>query len=280
MVCFTIKVGTLITCASGIIGRDKGEELNLLVVYGVVVPPACHIRDVGNHHTLVGDVCVPSLLSAVFEHVVLVGVERTCYLVGHIGALLLLVPHGQSVLCALYRSLQVDPAHEVFLVTAVANGSVAVIVIAATVHQAPRAYTPVVVGVSCLVEVGQSQAVTELVAESAHAVATAVNLVEHGKFVDGHAVAGYCAVSVAIVGAIAELPLAGPNGVGYRVAGLSLAHAGIHHDAHVHQAVAVVVVLTPIHRATGLADGVAHHLAHTHVVAVTVVLAVGGARRR
>ena len=85
----------------------------------------------------IGDVTVPTLAGAVLNDEVLVAVHVAHHLVGHIGALALLVPHRQSVVGVGRGREQVDPAHEVLLIGIVAARSVAVVVVAAIVHQAP-----------------------------------------------------------------------------------------------------------------------------------------------
>ncbi len=238
-----------------------------------------------NENTLIVDVIIPILLPAVLKNPVLVGVQRRD-LNGLVVGSGLAVEHWQSVERVLGGSNEVDPSHEVLLIGTVANGGVAVdraTIVAAGVHNAPVAHAKVAMAVSVgLVEVGQSQAVRELVAEGAHAikrcaaVVAARDLVKHSKLVDCHAIACDGARAVAIVGARREAPLAGPHGLGHGVACLCLAHASIDHDAHVGLAVAIVVILRPVDVVACLSDSIGHHQRHALVVAIRLVAAIGG----
>ena len=106
-------------------------------------------------------------------------------------------------------------------------------------------------------------------------IARAIGLVEHGKTVDSHTIAVACPRAVAIVFPGAERPLAWPHRLAHT--GLSLAHTGIDHDAHIGLAIAIVVILAPVDGISGLVDGVTHHQGHAAVIAVRVVAAIGGA---
>ena len=66
MVVLTIAVGVLSICGQQVVGRDDGGQLDVIVVGRVVFPAVSDIGEVGDEHTLVGDIQVPALLLAVF----------------------------------------------------------------------------------------------------------------------------------------------------------------------------------------------------------------------
>ena len=75
MVVLTIAVGVLSICGQQVVGRDDGGQLDVIVVGRVVFPAVSDIGEVGDEHTLVGDIQVPALLTTVFKDVVLVLVQ-------------------------------------------------------------------------------------------------------------------------------------------------------------------------------------------------------------
>ena len=94
----------------------------------------------------------------------------------------------------------------------------------------------------------------ELVAECAHAinaragVRAALQLIENGKLVDGHAIEleRSCGTVAPII-ALLHIPLAGPHRLGHGAPGLRLAHTGKQYDHHIDEAIAVIVIVREIH---------------------------------
>ena len=174
-----------------------------------------------------------------------------------------------------------------FLIGRIAHGSISIVGVATGVHDVPIAHA-VVAAIVRVVEVGQTQAVAELVAESADTVDGAavvvatVYLVEHREIVHIGAAAvrtESAAATQAVVGGRLEIPVTGPDGAGDGVRGLCLAHTGIDNDDHV--AVVVVVSIKGAERHTigsSHLAGLGHHRTQTLVIAArviaTVVLAV------
>ena len=241
-----------------------------------------------DQQALGGQIAVPSLLAAVLDDEELVAVDVTLQEQGFVGLLILLVPDGQGVIGAGVGDDIVNPSHEVLLVGRIAHGRVGVVGIAAGVHDVPVAHA-VVAAIVRVIEVGQTQAVAELVAEGANAVdgpavvAAAMHLVEHGKSVHiGPAAVGTegAIAAHAIVVGRREGPVTGPDGIGNGVRGLCLAHTGIDDDHHV--AVVVIVGIKGAERHTvgsGHLAGLGHHRAQTLVIAAriaAVILAVLG----
>lgn len=119
----------------------------------------------------------------------------------------------------------------------------------------------------------------ELVAERPYSinnstiVVISVNLIEYGELADCGTVASD---SGAIVAA-GEVPLARPYGIRHNPIGLRFAHTGIHHDAHIGSAIAVIVILRPVDVVAGGFDGIGHHCPNAFIVAAAIVAAIGGA---
>ena len=236
-----------------------------------------------DQQTLGRQVPVPSLLPAVLDDEELVAVDVALQEQGLVGIFILLVPDGQGVIGSGIGNDVVDPTHEVLLIGRVAYGGIGVVGIATGVHDVPVAHA-VVAAVVRVVEVGQTQAVTELVAEGADTVdgrtvvVAAVHLVEHGEVVHiGAAAIGSegAVTTQTIVGGRLEIPVAGPDGAGSRVRGLSLADTGVDDDDHVAEVVAVGIK-TVERYAVGSSHlaGFGHHRAQTLVVTARVIAAV------
>ena len=130
----------------------------------------------------------------------------------------------------------------------------------------------------------------KLVAKGADAVdrgaqvAVALQLVEHGIPVDGHAIELKRARDAAspVIGLL-HVPLAGPHALGDGAIGLGLAHAGIEHDHDIDHAVAVVVIAREIHvgqRAARIIDHRSQALVHFLAIDALVAAIVGAVVRQ
>ena len=237
----------------------------------------------GNHDAFARGIAVPTLFLAVLENEELVAVQVARDAQGFVGRGALLVPHGQGVVGAGIGGDQLNPTHEILLVGRVARRREAVVVVAAHAHDVPVAQA-VVVAVARVVEVGQSQAVAELVGKRADAVdggtviVAAIQLVEHGKVIhNGVAAAGTegTIAARAVIVCRRQAPVAGPNGLGMDPRSLGLAHAGIDDDDHV----AVVVVVGVIGRECHTVGcrqlaGLGHQPSQPLVIVVALVTAV------
>ena len=105
---------------------------------------------------------------------------------------------------------QILPPEEVLLVACISTGSMSVVVVAAIVHQAPTVHTKSI-RIVCWIEVGQTEAVRELMTECSYAVqclmytcVPSIQLVVTGILTDLHSVKRQF---------ICQLPLMRPNGI-------------------------------------------------------------------
>ena len=161
--------------------------MTAVVVGRVVVPCLLVIIHMQHHDALGRQESVPAGLDTVFQQIILIGVG----IVGHLhGCAAVGVERCHAVVGVFLGINQVHPAHEMALIGSVTCRTVTVVQVAAVVHDVPVAHAVGITAVSGI-EIGQAQAVTELVAEGAHAVnpctgvVTAFQLVEHSKLVDG-----------------------------------------------------------------------------------------------
>ena len=140
-----------------------------------------------------------------------------------------------------------------------------VVQVTPVVHDVPVTHT-VITGSVGGIEVGQSQAVSELVAEGAHTVdacaivIVALQFVEHGIPVDGHAIELERTDNAAtpIIGFL-HVPLARPNALRHIAIGLCLAHAGIEHNDNINIAVIIVVIVRKIQVTVNTLTGIIDH---------------------
>ena len=160
------------------------------------------------------------------------------------------------------------PSAHHLLVGCITSGKEGRTIVAARAHQVEIAHAEpaAVVGV---VEIGESHAVAELMAEASDALdgTIGIDLVAAGVCVDHHAVERN-----GTAGSFLQCVHVGPDGVGSTAVGLAL--AGIEHEHLVHLAVAVPVVVGEVHFGICLLTGFFDHRFGTHVVALGVVGAI------
>ena len=249
------------------VGGDDGHALDVAVVDGVLLPCRGFVIDVGDEQSVAVGAAVPSLLLDVLDDEVLVGVLGGDDAVGFAS-----VGGGeQGELLFGVDGLDVHPVEELLFVGGIAGGGVAVFVIAAVVHDAPDAHAEVLGVVGRVVEVGQAEAVAELVADGADAVergaAVAMQLVAAGISVDLDAVELQRRSR-----GVGQRPLMGPDGVD--AAALSFAIAGVDDVAEVDDAVAIGVVVLEVDVLVALLQHLGDEVAGMFVIALAVVAAV------
>ena len=120
-----------------IVGWDYGHALWVVVVDGVSRPRRSAVSDVGNHQAFGWHIAVPALICAVFDYIIFVAVGRVGYFYSFVSSDVLLVEHWQRIERVFSGFFKFNPAHECLFVCRVPDGSVAVVVIRAVVHQRP-----------------------------------------------------------------------------------------------------------------------------------------------
>ena len=193
---------------------------------------------------------VPTCLGAVFQQVVLIGVG----IVHHLDSSTLVGVQGsQCILGILNWVDKIHPPHVMTFIGAIARWGITSIQVTTVIHQGPVAHA---IGSAIIgrIEVWQTQAVAELVAKGADAinvgtqVVAALQLIKHGKLVDGHSIQLEWAgnATVPIVGLL-HVPLARPYRLGHPLPRLRFTHTGIQHDNHIHNAIVIVIIAGEIH---------------------------------
>ena len=275
------EVGIFSGARCHVVGWHNGHQLHRIIVDGILFPSCRHIRHMRNHHALVADIRVPTLSAAVLYHIILVGIKWTLHFHCPVGSDGLAVEHWQAVFCVGLRCNEFNPTEERFFVSIVAHRGVAVIVVAAIVHQAPCAHT-VFGTVSGHIEVGQTEAVREFVAECAYAVEhgvgveTPLHLIEYGKLIHCDAVVVLHTGTIAHGCCICQSPLARPNSIGHCGSSLRFAHTGKHHHHHIANAIAIVIVVCPINVGVLFRQiaRLSHHLCHALVRTVEIIATI------
>ena len=107
---------------------------------------------------------------------------------------------------------------------------------------------------------------SELMAESAHAVDTRAGIlgtlqfIEHRELIDGHTVEEERTRHAATPGiGLGHIPLAWPDALGNIAPCLGLAHTGIEHHDHIDIAVTIVVIIREIHLIYDAHAGIIDH---------------------
>ena len=149
------------------------------------------------------------------------------------------------------------------------------------VHQVPRTHA-VHTAVVRFIEVGQSQAMAELVTEGAHTVnvgagiVDTLQLVEHGKLVNGDTVhLERAANTVAPIIALLHIPLAGPHRLGHLIPCLRFTHTGVQHNHHIDIAITVIVINREVHIIGNALASLIDHRSQLGIIASDIGTIVG-----
>ena len=143
----------------------------------------------GDHDSLAWHITVPALFLAVFQNEELIFIDVALDAHRLVGGLLFLVPYGQSVVGSRLRGHIINPSHENLLIGRIARRRKAIIIIAAHAHNVPVAQA-VMVAIARVIEIGQSQAMTELMGKGTDTVdrfpivVITIQLIEYSKVVN------------------------------------------------------------------------------------------------
>ena len=264
-----------------VVGMDDGEALVVVEdavgardvaviddgVDVVPLPDGLVVIDVEHEQAAAGHGGIPTRALAVLEQVIFVGFGLV---VDDVGIAALAERTEAIDLCIFVAELDGrEPAADHLLIAGVACGREAAIVPAAVREEVPMS-DAVVAGIEGVVEVGQTHAVGELVADGADAldVPTGIDFVGAGIGVDGHAVE--MERGTAPTG---ERVFVGPDGVGG--AAIAFAQAGIEDEHLIDLAIAVPVVVGKVDVGVGLPAGFDDHQVGIHVNLVAALAVVG-----
>ena len=278
-----IEVSRLVVEAAMVIGRHDGHALaGRLAIHDIVVPDHPVVIDLQNHQTRRGHVGIPPRLLAVLEGEVLILVAR--YNLVGLFAVGQIFERNGSRRGQLFDG---EPAAKFAFIRGVAYGdrtvamAVAVhvgTVVATIIHQAPGTHS--IVGTAGIVEVGQTQRVTVLVAERTDTITIGPGItLQLGR-------TGVCVEQFAIdrnlfPGTLVDIPGVGPDGVVERTGVIvgRLAITGIDDINQVDKAVVVAVVDGEIDHRLYLATSVDNHIFGAAVVTrILVVSSIVGHR--
>ena len=222
----------------------------------------------GDHDTFSRSIAVPALFLAILENEVLVLVHVTGNAHRLVGRGTFQVPYRQGVVSSGPSVDIMHPTHKYLFIGRIARRSKSIIVVAAHAHDVPVSQA-VMTATIRVIEVGQTQAVAELVAEGTNAidcravVIAAIQLVEHREVVNqGVAIVGAeCSIAThSVVGCRIQVPVAGPNGLGVACRCLRLAHSSINDNHHI-TVVIIIGIIGGERHAVGSSQlaGLGHH---------------------
>ena len=272
-----IEVSRLVVEATMVIGRHDGHALaSRLAIYDIVIPNHPVVIDLQNHQARRGHVGIPPRLLTILEGEVLILVAR--YNLVGLFAVGQIFERNGSRRGQLFDG---EPAAKFAFIRGVAYGdrtvamAVAVhvgTVVATIIHQAPGTHS--IVGTAGIVEVGQTQRVTVLVAERTDTITIGPGItLQLGR-------TGVCVEQFAIdrnlfPGTLVDIPGVGPDGVVERTGVIvgRLAVTGIDDINQIDKTVVVAVVDGKIDRRLYLAASVDNHLFGTAVVTRILVVA-------
>ena len=218
-----------------------------------------------NHQTCSRIRFIPPCLLTVFYHIVLVRGSIIIYNIG----VPVLTHRAQTVNGNIFigQHDRRQPSAHHFLVSSIAHRTEAIAAVGATRHEVEVAHTKKSVVVD-VVEVWESQAVGELMAECADAV----NLARGGQFISTGIDVDDNTVNRQWQSCLLQSPHVGPDVVRNISIGLTL--ACIEHEDLVHLAVAVPIIVGEVDISIGGPANFGNHLLGMHIVTILIVLTV------
>ena len=264
-----------------VVGMDDGEALVVVEdavgardvavvddgVDVVPLPDGLVVIDVEHEQATAGHGGIPTRALTILEQVVLVGFGLV---VDDVGIAALAERTEAIDLCIFVAEFDgCEPAADHLLVAGVACRREAAIVPATVREEVPMS-DAVVAGIEGVVEVGQTHAVGELVADGADTldVPTGIDFVGAGVGVDGHAIE--MERGTAPTG---ERVFVGPDGVGG--AAIAFAQAGIEDEHLIDLAIAVPVVVGKVDAGVSFPAGFDDHQVGIHVNLAAALAVVG-----